>query len=102
MVKILLQHMPEEQILARCHEGGSALMYACMLGKTNLVRQVLKVAPSAQINAASKSGVTSLMIGADGGFIDVVEVLLSNKELNIFAKCKLGKSALEYARESEN
>ena len=80
--------------------GNTALMVAIQAKKYDTVEILMN--KDADINNISDRGITPLMLAAQTGDIDIVNLLLSHPDLNIYAIDSEGKNALVYAYISGN
>ena len=85
----------KDNILDKKDEKGmSALMYASMLGKKEVVEFLLK--QGAKVNLCDNNGRTALIYASKNGYYDVVRILVTSKaDVNMCTKQKF--SALHYA-----
>ena len=74
-------------------------MAAAMVNNTEVLRTLLDA--GAKVNVTSNDGVTALMLAADEGHVNNVQLLIK-ASADINARDKSGKTALQYAQEKEH
>jgi hypothetical protein len=74
----------------------SKIHIAAIYGLTSLVQDEVDNRPTS-IGRTDENGATPLMLAAAGGYLDIVELLMSNSHIDVNAQDKFGKTALWYA-----
>ena len=78
-------------------EGNTALHFACSHGLAKAIALMISVNPSLDINDVDGFGMTSLMIAASKDHIDVVDVLMKQRQLQVLDQDYRGWSAAHWA-----
>ncbi len=80
--------------------GNTALMVAIQAKKYDTIELLLN--KGANVNNTSDEGITPLMLAAQTGDIDIVNLLIAHPDINIYALDSEGKNALVYGYISGN
>ena len=78
-MRLVLEHVPEQQVLAAAQNGWTALMVVAMRGNTECLWLLLEHVPEQQVSAVSNDGQTALEMACDNDHMDCAKVLLAHQ-----------------------
>ncbi|GAW24367.1 hypothetical protein ANO14919_139510 [Xylariales sp. No.14919] len=81
--------------------GETPIHMATMAGKEEAVRLLLAY-PSINVNPTDKGGRTPLLLAAQYSSEEIVQLMLADPRVDRTAKCRVGYSVLDYAKENRN